>query len=168
MWENLSYFLKAVIPVAEETGVRMAMHPDDPQIEQIGGVARIMRSPEAFRKLIELVPSPNSGLLFCAGCFTEMGADVPAEIRYFGEKGKLFWVHFRNTTGTREKFYEDFPDEGQTDMVQVASACREVGYDGFLTPDHKIQVEGDSDWGHRYWAYALGFIKALLLATEAK
>ena len=167
MWENLGYFLKAVIPVAEEAGVQMAMHPDDPQVPEIGGVARIMRSPEAFRRLIEMVPSQHNGLLFCVGCFTEMGADVPAEIRYFGERKKLFWMHFRNTTGTREQFYENFPDEGQTDMYAVMKACHAIGYDGHLAPDHCIRVEGDSDWGHRYWAYALGFTKALVMAVRA-
>lgn len=166
MWENLRYFLEAVIPVAEEAGVRMGMHPDDPQIPEIGGVARIMRSPEAFRRLIEMVPSENNGLLFCVGCFTEMGADVPAEIRFFGEKQKLFWIHFRNTTGTTEKFHENFPDEGDTDMHAVMVACRDIGFDGHLAPDHCIHVEGDSDWGHRYWAYALGFTKALMMAVQ--
>ena len=167
MWSNLRYFLEAVIPVAEEAGVRLAMHPDDPQIPEIGGVARIMRSPEAFRRLIEMVPSKNSGLLFCVGCFTEMGADVPAEIRYFGKRSKLFWMHLRNTTGTTEKFFENFPDEGQADLYQIVRACREIGYDGYLTPDHCIRVEGDTDWGHRYWGYALGFMKALIMAAAA-
>ena len=165
MWENLRYFLEAVIPVAEEAGVQMGMHPDDPQVPEIGGVARIMRSPEAFRKLIEMVPSDNNGLLFCVGCFTEMGAEVPAEIRFFGQKKKLFWIHFRNVTGTTNRFYEDFPDEGMTDMHAVMKACHEVGYEGHLAPDHCIHVEGDTDWGHRYWAYALGFMKALMLAV---
>ena len=77
MWNNLRYFLEAVVPVAEEAGVKLAMHPDDPQIPEIGGVARIMRSPEAFRRLIEMVPSENVGLLFCVGCFTEMGCRCP-------------------------------------------------------------------------------------------
>ena len=167
MWENLRYFLEAVIPVAEEAGVKMALHPDDPQVPEIGGVARIMRTPEAFQRVIEMAPSENNGLLFCVGCFTEMGTDVPAEIRYFGKRGRLFWIHFRNTTGTVGKFYENFPDEGQTDMQAVMEACHEVGYDGCLTPDHRIRLEGDTEWGHRYWAYALGFIKALMMAVRA-
>ncbi len=166
MWQNLRYFLEAVVPVAEEAGVRLAMHPDDPQVPQIGGVARIMRSPDAFRRLIEMVPSKNNGMLLCAGCFAEMGADVPAEIRYFGERGRIFWMHFRNITGTTERFYEDFPDQGQTDMFAVMKACRDAGYDGHLAPDHTIRVEGDSAWGHRYWAYALGFTRAMMMAVQ--
>ena len=167
MWENLRYFLEAVIPVAEEAGVKMALHPDDPQVPEIGGVARIMRTPEAFRRVIEMVPSENNGLLFCVGCFTEMGADVPEEIRYFGSRGRLFWIHFRNTTGTVENFHENFPDEGQTDMHAVMKACHEVGCEGYLTPDHRIRLEGDTEWGHRYWAYALGFNRALMMAVRA-
>ena len=167
MWENLRYFLEAVIPVAEEAGVKMALHPDDPQVPEIGGVARIMRTPGAFRRVIEMVPSENNGLLFCVGCFTEMGADVPEEIRYFGKRGRLFWIHFRNTTGTVDKFYENFPDEGQTDMHAVMKACHEVGYEGYLTPDHRIRLEGDTEWGHRYWAYALGFNRALIMSVRA-
>jgi mannonate dehydratase len=168
MWDNLRYFLQAVVPVAERAGVRLALHPDDPQGPEIGGVARIMRSPEAFRKLIEIAPSPNNGLLFCAGCFAEMGADVPAEIRYFGGRDRIFWLHFRNITGTTAKFHEDFPDEGQTDMHAVMRACHSVGYGGHIAPDHCIRVEGDSEWGHRYWAYALGFTRGLIKAAQAQ
>ena len=168
MWDNLRYYLEAVMPVAEEAGVQMAMHPDDPQVPEIGGVARIMRSPEAFRKLIEMVPSDNNKLLFCLGCFTEMGADVPEEIRYFGERGKLAWVHFRNISGTTEKFVETFPDEGDTDLFAAMKAYNDVGYEGYFTPDHHIRVVGDSDWGHRYWAYGLGYIRALLMAVRSQ
>lgn len=166
MWDNLRYFLKAIMPVAEEAGVTMAMHPDDPQVPEIGGVARIMRSPDAFRKLIEMFPSENNKLLFCVGCYTEMGADVPAEIRYFGERGKLAWVHFRNIKGTTERFVETFPDEGDADMYAVMKAFYDVGYRGHFAPDHHIRVEGDSDWGHRYWAYGLGFIRGMLKAVK--
>jgi mannonate dehydratase len=75
-------------------------------------------------------------------------------------------VHFRNVTGTTEKFVETFPDEGDTDMFAVMNALAAVGYDGYLVPDHRLQVEGDSPWGHRYWAYSLGFIKALIMAAR--
>jgi mannonate dehydratase len=131
-------------------------------------VARIMRDPEAFRKLIEMFPSENNKLLFCVGCFTEMGVDVPAQIRYFGERDRLAWVHFRNIAGTREKFVETFPDEGETDLYAAMQAFHDVGYAGYLAPDHRLRVVGDSDWGHRYWAYALGYIKALLMAVRSQ
>lgn len=168
MWNNLTYFLKAVVPVAEETGVKLALHPDDPPIPVIGGVARIMRSPEAFRRAIEIVPSDNSGLTFCQGCFAEMGANIVEEIRYFGSRNKIFWVHFRNISGTAEHFSETFPDNGQVDMLQAMKTYKEVGYDGYLTPDHKLSIVGDSEWGHRYWAYAIGYMKALIQAVESE
>lgn len=165
MWDNLTYFLKAVVPVAEEAGVKLGLHPDDPPIPSIGGVARIMRSPEAFRRAMDIVPSENVGLLFCQGCFTEMGANVVEEIRYFGSRNKIFWVHFRNIKGTSTKFMEAFPDDGQMDMLQAIKAYKEVGYQGYLVPDHKLGIVGDTDWGHRYWAFALGYIKGLLQAV---
>lgn len=168
LWANLSYFLEAVLPVAEEAGVKLGLHPDDPQVPVIGGVARIMRSPEAFRRVIEMVPSDSNGLLFCVGCFTEMGANVPNELRYFTERGKIHWVHFRNTKGTTEKFFETFADCGDTDMYQAAKALHEAGYQGYLTPDHRIRVEGDSDWGHRYWAYGLGYNKAVMMSLRSE
>ena len=165
MWANLTYFLKAVVPVAEEVGVKMGIHPDDPPIPSIGGVARIIRSPEAYRKAIELVPSDNIGLLFCQGCFSEMGANVPEEIRYFGNRKKIFWVHFRNVRGTAERFSEAFPDTGQLNMLTAMRVYREAGYEGYFAPDHKLGIVGDSEWGHRYWAYALGYMRGLLTSA---
>ncbi|MFH1486562.1 MAG: mannonate dehydratase [Chloroflexota bacterium] len=161
MWKNLEYFLKAVIPVAEEAGVKLALHPDDPPIPSIAGVARIMRSPEAFRRAIEIVPSPCNGVLFCQGCFAEMGANIIEEIRYFGSRRKIFFVHFRNIRGDAESFVETFPDEGQVDMLAAMKAYAEVGFDGPISPDHPLGIEGDTDWGHRYWAYAIGYMRGL-------
>ena len=165
MWDNLSYMLDAVLPVAEEVGVRLALHPDDPPVPSIGGVARIMRSPEAFRKVVELAPSDAHGIGFCQGCFAEMGADVPEEIRYFGSRGKIFFVDFRNIRGTTERFSETFPDDGVVDMAECMRAYRDVGFDGPMCPDHILRIEGDTDWGHRYWCYALGHIRGLAQAV---
>ena len=117
---------------------------------------------------LKLKLNVSLSLLFCVGCFTEMGADVPAEIRYFGECDKLAWIHFRNTSGTTEKFVETFPDEGDTDLFAVMQAIHEVEYEGSVTPDHHIKVVGNSDWGHRHWAYGLGYIKALIMAVKSQ
>lgn len=167
MWDNLTYFLKAVVPVAEEAGVQLALHPDDPPIPSIGGVARIMRSPEAFRRAIEIVPSDYNGLKFCVGCFAEMGADVAEEIRYFGSRKKIFYVDFRNVRGTAEDFSETFPDDGEENMFELMEAFKEVGFDGPISPDHKLHIAGDTQWGHRYWAYAIGHMRALILGVNA-
>ncbi len=161
MWANLKRFLEAVTPVAEEVGVRIGLHPDDPPVPEISGIARIMRSPDAFRKYLGLVPSDNTGVVFCQGCFTEMGCDVPAEIRHFGGRGKIFSVDFRNIKGELEHFQETFPETGKADMVATMQAYHDSGFDGWMTPDHAIHMEGDTDWGHRYWAYAVGHIRGL-------
>lgn len=166
MWDNLAYFLEAVIPVAEEAGVRLALHPDDPPVPQIAGVARIMRSPQAYRRLIEMYPSDANGVHFCQGCFTEMGADIPKEIEYFGSRNKIVAVDFRNILGTPEKFREAFPDEGQADMAAAMKAYLDVGFEGPMCPDHAIHIDGDTEWGHRYWAYAIGHMRGLEQALK--
>ncbi|MEM2905092.1 MAG: mannonate dehydratase [Candidatus Bathyarchaeia archaeon] len=165
MWDNLEYFLKRVMPVAEEARVKIGFHPDDPPISPIAGVARILRSPEAFKRLIELVPSDYLGLEFCQGCFCEMGIDVTEAIRYFGSRRKIFFVHFRNVVGNPAKFHETFHDNGQTDMLKAMIAYREVGFDGPMRPDHYPKVEGDTPWMHRSRAYALGYVRGLMQAA---
>lgn len=171
MWSNLKHFLEVVTPVAEEVGIRIGLHPDDPPVPEISGVARIMRSPEAFRRYLELVPSGSTGVVFCQGCFTEMGCDVPEEIRHFGSRGKIFSLDFRNIKGELNNFQETFPETGNADMVETMKAYYESGFDGWITPDHAIHLDGATDWGHRYWAYAIGHIKGIdqtLKATGKK
>ena len=167
MWENLTYFLKAVIPVAEEAGVKMALHPDDPPVPSLGGVARILRSVEAFKRVIEIVPSDYNGLLFCQGCYSEMGTNVVEAIRYFGSRKKIFYVHFRDVRGTADNFAETFIDEGQTDMFEAMKAYKEVGFDGPMIVDHIPHIVDDTPWGHRSRAYAMGYIKALMDVVNA-
>jgi mannonate dehydratase len=106
LWDNLRYFLERVIPVAEEAGVVLAMHPDDPPVSPIRGVARIMRSPAAFERLIDLVPSPANSITLCQGNFTLMTPDLPKVIRNFGAAGKIAFVHFRDVRGTAQDFVE--------------------------------------------------------------
>jgi mannonate dehydratase len=144
LWENLRYFLERVVPVAEEAGVRLAMHPDDPPLSPIRGIARIMRSPEAFQRLVELVPSEVNGITLCQGNFTLMTDDLPGVIRQFGEQGKIFFVHFRDVRGAPERFVETFHDEGQTDMLACMRAYRDVGFAGVMRSDHVPALEGDS------------------------
>jgi len=167
MWDNYAYFLKAVVPVAEDTGVKLALHPDDPQVPVIGGVARIMRSPEAMRRALEIVPSDSLGLKFCVGCFSQMGADVTEEIRHFGGRDKIFLVDFRNVRGTVDRFRETFLDNGQEDMVGAMRALVEVGYEGPIGADHAVYLTGDDARGNRYWAYAIGYMRALVQCLQS-
>jgi len=167
MWESFEYFLKRVIPVAEEAGVKMALHPDDPPVPSLAGIARIFRSHAAFKRMIEIVPSDYNGIEFCQGTFSEMGEDVIEAIRYFGSRKKILYVHFRNVLGSPYKFHETFVDDGQTDMLRAMMAYKEVGFDGVFIDDHVPHVVDDTPWGHRGRAYSSGYIKALIKAVNA-
>lgn len=170
LWESLEYFLRAVVPVAEEVNVKLAMHPDDPPISPIRGVGRIMVSVKDFQRLIDLVPSPHNGVTFCQGCFAEMGADVPAAIRQFGSQGKLFFAHYRNLVGTVNDFTETFHDEGDTDMVAAMRAYYDVGFEGPMRPDHVPTMEGEDNTRPGYAIlgklFAVGYMRGVMAAIE--
>jgi len=162
VWSNLLYFLQALSPVAEEAGVKLAVHPDDPPIPTFMGVARIMTSLDAFQHLIDSVPSPNIGLGFCQGTISAIpGVDIPQAIRHFGRQGRIFFAHFRNSIGALPKFDEVFPDEGDTDLYDAAQAYREVGFDGLIRIDHSPSVAGDNQTNDRGFAFQVGYAKAL-------
>ena len=165
LWENLEYFLKAVVPEAEKAGVKLAMHPDDPPLSPIRGLGRIMRSVDNYQRLLDIYPSPVNGIALCQGNFTLMTDDLPGVIRHFGKQGKLFFAHFRDVRGTPEKFVETFHDEGKTDMLACMQAYKEVGFEGVLRPDHVPTMEGDSNDNPSYSAigrlFAIGYIKGL-------
>lgn len=171
LWQNLEYFLKRVVPVAERAGVKLAMHPDDPPISPIRGVSRIMRSVENFQRLIDMVPSPVNGITMCQGNFTLMTDDLPATIRHFGRQNKIFFVHFRDVRGTAEDFEETWHDDGKTDMLACMKAYKEIGFEGVLRPDHVPTVEGDSNQHAGYSSfgrlYAIGYIRGLMEAVYA-
>ena len=171
LWENLSYFLKVVVPVAEEEGVVLALHPDDPPVPMIAGIARIIRSFEAYKRVMEIVPSPSNAIEFCQGTISEMCAtaeQVYDAIRYFGSRGKIAYVHFRDVRGTVPRFEETFIDEGKVDMLEAMRTYQEVGFDGVMIVDHTPGMVGDTRWGHRGRAYAIGYMKALLKCVEAE
>jgi mannonate dehydratase len=167
-WERITYFLKRVIPVAEEYKVRMACHPHDPGMPRdrgFRGVHRVLGSVDGLKRFIEITPSPYHGLNFCQGTVSEM-LDKPGEqifdvIRYFGARGKIFNVHFRNIRGGFLNFQETFPDDGDVNMIRAMRAYREVGYDGMLMPDHVPRIDGDAG-GKQAFAYAYGYIQALI------
>jgi mannonate dehydratase len=170
LWENLEYFLRRVVPVAEAAGVRLAMHPDDPPLSPIRGVGRIMRSVENFQRLLELVPSPVNGITMCQGNFALMTDDLPSVIRHFGQQKKIFFVHLRDVEGTAENFVETWHDEGKTDFVACLQAYRDIGFDGAVRPDHVPTVEGDSNLQPGYSPYgrlyAIGYIRGLCEALD--
>ena len=172
LWEALEHFLRAVIPVAEEAGVKLAMHPSDPPISPIRGLSQIMTCPSHFQRLLDFDQSPANGITFCQGCFSEMGEDVPACIHRFGAQKKIFFVHFRDVRGTPEKFVETFHDAGQTDMYEAMKAYYDIGFDGPMRPDHAPAMEGESNSEPGYAVmgrlFAVGYMKGLMEAIEKR
>jgi len=173
MWERITYFLRRVIPVAEEYKVKMACHPHDPGMpadKGFRGVHRVLGSVDGLKRFIATAPSKYHGLNFCQGTVSEMlanpGREIFDVIRYFGSRGKIFNVHFRNIRGRFLNFQETFIDDGDVDMLKALRVYREVGYDGMLMPDHVPQIPGDPR-GQQAFAYTFGYIKALLRATES-
>jgi mannonate dehydratase len=170
LWENLDYFLKRVLPVAEQAGVKLSMHPDDPPITPIRGVSRIMRSIENYQRLLAMAPSPMNTITLCQGNFTLMTDDLPREIRRFGDK--ISFVHFRDVRGVPTRFEETWHDDGKTDMLACMQAYRDIGFSGVLRPDHVPTVAGDSNDNAGYSAfgrlYAIGYIRGLHEAVYAQ
>jgi mannonate dehydratase len=166
LWANYEYFLSELLPVAEEVGVKVCLHPNDPPVESLGGIPQLFRNFENFKRAMDLVPSPNHGLEFCLGCWSEMGEDLEEVVRYFGEREKLFYVHFRDVDGTVPAFNETFIDLGNYDAYEILSLLDEVGFSGMIIPDHTPHVEGDTDWEHRGRAHAVGYLNGMLTAIR--
>ena len=174
-WERIAYFVERVAPAAEETQVRVAIHPHDPAIPRgIGLDHRVLGDVEGLKRFCSLSPSPYHGLNFCQGCMTETGISVEEmvdAIRYFGTRKRLFLVHFRNILADPAfprgagKWREAFVDEGDMDMVATMKAYQEVGYEHMIVPDHYPRIPGDTPWGHQSRAYQIGYVKALIAAT---
>lgn len=168
LWANLQRFLEEVIPVAEDAGVVMAMHPDDPPLPSLLGNDRIMHDVSGFERLVELVPSPSNKIAFCQGTFSEMGIDIPATIRRLGPH--IAYVHFRDVIGTADEFRETWQDNGQTDMAEAMRAYRDVGFEGPVRPDHVPMMLGEDDGEPGYTMlgrlFAYGYIRGMMHATE--
>lgn len=164
VWARIEYFYRRIVPVAEEAGVRLATHPDDPPLGYYRGVHQALTGLEGLKKLVELVPSPCNGLLLCLGCMQEAGEDVPEVIRVLGRENKIFYVHFRNVVGTVPRYREVFPDQGDGDMVANLKALKEVGFEGYIVPDHHFGLAGDSDWMRSSRAWQVGYIRGLMQA----
>jgi mannonate dehydratase len=163
LWESLEWFLERVCPVAEEAGVTLALHPDDPPVPSVRGVARIMTRLDAFDRLLELHASPANAMTFCQGNITLMTDDVPAAIRHFGDR--IAFGHFRDVRGTPESFVETFHDDGQTDMLACMRAYRDLGYRGVLRSDHVPTLTGDAaavaGYSHQARLHAVGYMAGL-------
>jgi mannonate dehydratase len=171
IWDNYTTFIKQVVPVAEEAGVYIGIHPDDPPVYPLGGIPRcIFGSFEGYKRAIEIADSPHIGMCLCAGCWLEggtgMGKDVIETIHYFGERKKLFKVHFRNVTAPMpEGFAETYMDAGYMDMFKIVQALQEVGFDGAIMSDHLPQMVGGRRAAE---AYGVAYMKALVNAASSQ
>jgi mannonate dehydratase len=147
LWDNLAYFLKAVVPVAEHAGVRMALHPNDPPVPTSRGSAQIMATFDDWKRLIEIVDSPANGVTYDCGVTRETGADPALVCRYFGSRDRINHVHFRNVVVETPylKYVEVFPDEGQADMFAVMRELVSLQYDGAIYPEHPRALDYDRE-----------------------
>jgi mannonate dehydratase len=168
LWDNLERLLNELLPVAEQHGVTLCVHPDDPPLPELLGRPRILHTVEGFERLVQLAPSPANAICFCQGSFATMNVDISATIRRLGPW--IRYVHFRDVRGTPEDFAETFHDNGPTDMVAAMRALREVGFAGPLRPDHVPQLVGEEDGEPGYTMlgrlFAYGYIQGLMQATE--
>ena len=168
IWDNYRTFIEQVAPVAEEEGVRIGVHPDDPPQRELGGVPRcIFSSHDGYVRALDIAHSPNVGVCFCVGCWLEggplMGKGVLESIEAFGRQNKIFKVHFRNVTAPLPHFVETFIDDGYMDMYRVLKGLRAVNFNGVLIPDHIPMMANDARVGT---AYTIGYMKALLKRVE--
>ncbi len=171
LWDNYAYFLKAVIPTAEKYGIKLALHPDDPPLERLGDVARIMVSVENIKKaMYDIYPSENLGVTMCQATYYMMGADLEKTITEFADK--IMFVHFRNATGTKNKFRETFHDNGDLDMAKLVALYLKLGINVPIRVDHVPTLKGENTNVAGYAAqgrlFALGYLKGLLEAVKGE
>ncbi len=162
-WERCVRLYQRLIPIAEEFGVKLVLHPSDPQLPTAEW------SPRRWSQILDEVPSANNGLLYCVGTRYETGADVLSDIRAFGRRRKIFHVHFRNVRGTipASGGYEEVAlHDGDMNMFQVLRTLKDAGFDGGIQVDHIPQYDGDTEFHGIGWAYAVGYVRALLVAME--
>lgn len=169
MWENYEHFMREVLPVAKAAGVKLALHPDDPPVPVLGGVARIFANIDGFKRAEEIANATGAGeawgLDLCLGCCSEMPggkANVRAMIEHFGPRGRIFYVHFRDVKGSVPVFQECFIGEGNYDPAEIMLLLKQSGFTGFLLDDHVPHMDDDSSWNHRGRAHAIGYMQGLI------
>ncbi|WP_374625383.1 mannonate dehydratase [Devosia sp.] len=165
-WERIDYFLERVVPVAEASRVRLACHPHDPYTPPgYRGITRVLGTVEGLKTFVLMRENPWHGLNFCIGSVGEMmddpRAEINAAIRWFGERGKLFNIHYRNIKGRKLSFMETFPDEGDMDMWGAMKVLAEVGYKYMVMPDHVPHLSGTPNDAVAF-SYCFGYIRAQL------
>jgi mannonate dehydratase len=168
LWQRLADFLTAVVPVAEEAGVRLALHPDDPPMPTLRGAARLVHQPDMYQRVLDIFPSPVNGIEFCAGSVAEMTeGNVYDAIERYSRQDRIGYVHFRNVKGKVPRYHEVFVDEGDVDMIRVLRILKRNNYRGVLIPDHTPQMTCAAPW-HAGMAFALGYMRAAMTMIGAE
>ena len=175
MWDNVTYFLKAVIPVAEEANVRLALHPNDPPAPVSRGSGQIMSTLEGWKKFTDIIPSPFNGITFDCGVTKELGHDPVEVCRYFGQRDQINHVHFRNVVSRVPNldYTEVWIDEGQVDMFAVMSELVRQKYPRLIYPEHppvndadtEFPFDGISATTYTGFAYTVGYARAMMQAA---
>ncbi len=166
LWGRLAEFLDEIVPVAEEAGVRLAAHPDDPPVPFLRGQPRLVYQPAMYQRLLDLRPSPANSLEYCLGSLAEMTeGDVYEATDQYSKQGKVAYVHFRNVRGKVPEYRETFVDDGDIDMLRVLRILKQNNYEGVLIPDHTPQMSCAAPW-HAGMAFALGYMKAAIQVVE--
>ena len=171
LWANLEYWLKIIIPVAEEAGIRLGIHPDDPPVKQIGGIPRLFSSYENYRRYLDIYESPNNAIEFCQGTISEMTDSSDDNIYGFIDemvrRDKVLYVHFRNVSAPDPNdFREEFINTGHVDMYRAMKTYYDAGYEGLFLDDHVPRTQGDTDRQHQSRSFAFGYIQAMIEAVE--
>jgi mannonate dehydratase len=162
LWQRLEYFLSELLPAAEEAGVVLAAHPDDPPVPMLRQTPRLVYQPAMYQRLLDISSSPSNQLEFCLGTIAEMSdGDVYEATDQYSKQGKIAYVHFRNIRGKAPHYHEVFVDEGDIDMVKILRILKRNHYQGLIIPDHTPQMNCTAPW-HAGMAYAMGYMKAAL------
>jgi len=168
VWEAIEYFLNEVVPVAEEAGVKLGLHPDDPPRDSVRGIPRIANSVENYDRILDVYDSEHNGVTLGQGNFAAMGVDVPETIRHFGEKTNF--AYFRDVEGDADRFVETWHDDGPTDMQAAMDAYHDVGFDGPIRPDHVPTMAGEDNSNPGYHTkgtlFAIGYMRGLQESAE--
>jgi mannonate dehydratase len=166
LWRRLDGFLREVLPVAEEAGVKLAAHPDDPPMPTVRGQPRLVYQPKHYQKLIDLNPSRANTLEFCIGSLAEMTeGDLYDVVDTYSRQQRLGYVHFRNVRGKVPTYKETFIDDGDIDMLRVLTILKRNKFDGVLIPDHTPAMSCAAPW-HAGMAYAMGYMKAAMKSLD--
>lgn len=167
LWARLAWFLERILPVAEEAGVVMAAHPDDPPLPMVRGQPRLVYQPHLYQTLLDISPSPANSLEFCLGTIAEMSeGDVYQTVQRHAAQGKIAYMHLRNVKGRVPNYFESFIDDGDIDVAKVIRILHEASFDGVLIPDHAPQLNCAAPW-HAGMAFAMGYIAALVKQVQS-